>query len=168
MFVPLGDELFNSAFPVKKINDFIWEVDGKMIQIKDGIDDALIGANPSSEEAGEGIEDGVQTVIDIVHANQLEESPFGSKKEYSGCLKDYLKRVKERVAKENPELQDQFMAAVQKYWKEKILDNFKDWQFYRPVNYEAECQYFVPCNFREDGITPYFVFIAHGLEEEKC
>ncbi|MTV29313.1 hypothetical protein FTX61_28685, partial [Nitriliruptoraceae bacterium ZYF776] len=74
-----GDELFSDAFPIKKINDHIWEVEGKMIKVKEGVDDALIGANPSAEEGGEAVEDGVVSVINVVYSHQLEELPFNNK-----------------------------------------------------------------------------------------
>ncbi|VDD80879.1 unnamed protein product [Mesocestoides corti] len=163
-----GDELFSDAFPIKRVNEYIWEVEGKTIQVKEGVDDALIGANPSAEEGGDAFDEGVTSVINLVYSHQLEEFAFSSKKDYSGCLKDYLKRVSNRVAEKNPEKKAEFESAVQSYWKDNVLKTFSEWRFFRPSNYEAECQYFVPCNYREDGITPYFVFISKGLDEEKC
>ncbi|EUB56524.1 Translationally-controlled tumor protein [Echinococcus granulosus] len=163
-----GDELFSDAFPIKKINDHIWEVEGKTIKVKEGVDDALIGANPSTEEGGEAVEDGVITVINVVYSHQLEELPFSNKKDYTTYLKDYLKLVTKRVAEKNPEKEKEFQGTVQSYWKDTILKKFEEWQFFRPPNYEAEHQYLIPCNYRDDGVTPYFVFIRDGLEEEKC
>lgn len=163
----LDDELFSDAFPIKKINEHIWEVEGKSIKVKEGVDDALIGANPSAE-GGETIDDGIITTINVVYSHQLEELPFGSKKDYMAYLKEYLKCVSKRVGEKNPEKAKEFQECVQGYWKEHVLGKFSDWQFYRPANYEAECQYIIPCNYREDGVTPYFVFIVDGLIQEKC
>ena len=54
-----------------------------------------IGANPSAEEAEEGVEDGQKQVIDVIDAFRLnflgDEASgtrlFGTKKDYSGQLK---------------------------------------------------------------------------------
>lgn len=45
-----------------------------------------IGANPSAEEADEGVEDTKQTVIDVVHSFRLNETSF-DKKSYLTHLK---------------------------------------------------------------------------------
>lgn len=45
-----------------------------------------IGANPSAEEADEGVDDGKLQVIDVVHSFRLNETSF-DKKSYLGHLK---------------------------------------------------------------------------------
>ena len=45
-----------------------------------------IGANPSAEEADEGVEDTAQQVIDVVHSFRLNETQF-DKKSYLSHLK---------------------------------------------------------------------------------
>jgi len=47
---------------------------------------ADIGANPSAEEADEGVEENSQQVIDVVHSFRLQETSF-DKKSYLGHLK---------------------------------------------------------------------------------
>lgn len=166
LFDNLGDELLNSAFKVKVVEEFIWEVDGKVIQVKDGVDEIMIGANPSAEGGCQDFEDNVQTTIDVAHASRLIQSPF-NKKAYKDWIKDYFKLIKERVAEEHPDKLEQFKTVIQKYWAENILKSFDQWEFYCAENFEAECQYVIPCNYREDGVTPYFVFIGLGLDIEK-
>ena len=51
-----------------------------------------IGANPSAEEADEGLEDTSQMVIDIVHSFRLNETSF-DKKSYLSHLKSTLYNV---------------------------------------------------------------------------
>jgi len=53
-----------------------------------------IGANPSAEDAEEGLEEGQQQVIDVVHSFRLQETSF-DKKSYLGHLKGafYLRAV---------------------------------------------------------------------------
>ena len=60
-----------------------------------GADNIDIGANPSAEEAEEGLDDSTKQVIDVVNGFRLsflgdEQSgtrAFGTKKEYQGQLK---------------------------------------------------------------------------------
>lgn len=161
--------MFSDAFPIKKINEFIWEVDGKFIKVKEGVDDALIGANPSAEGGDdECVEDDVKTVIDVVYSHQLEKIPVGTCKDYQTYLKSYLKSVTERIEKNCPEKKAAFQKAVAEYFKKNVFSDFGNFDFYHTTGSYGSEQYFIPCNFREDGTTPYFVFIADGLDEEKC
>ena len=163
-----GDELFNDAFPIKKVNDFIWEVDGKRINVSEGIDESLIGANPSAEEQEEALNDGVVTEIDVVYSNQLVQTSFPDKKAYGAYLKTYLKELADRVKSKNPDRVKDFQDAVQKYFSANVLGKFSQMQFYTSSSYSDGTQYIIPCNYRDDDITPYFIFIVDGLEEEKC
>ncbi|KAM7542760.1 hypothetical protein Aperf_G00000000589 [Anoplocephala perfoliata] len=163
-----GDEMFSDAFAIKKVNDYIWEVEGKFIKVKEGVDDALIGANPSATEGEEALEDGVKTVINVVYSHQLESMDAGTLKDYQLYLRDYLKKVNERIDKRCPAKKADFQKAIMEYFKSKVFGKFKEWDFYRTPNSFPPDQYYIPCNFREDGETPYFVFITEGLDEEKC
>lgn len=49
----------SDAFPVKIVDDFLLEVECKTIQI--GGENFDIGANPSAEEADEGVDSSVET-----------------------------------------------------------------------------------------------------------
>ncbi|BHF67105.1 tRNA 2'-phosphotransferase [Sparganum proliferum] len=160
-------EMFSDSFKVIKVNDFIWEVEGKSITVKEGVDGALLGANPSAEEAEE-IEDGVITAIDLVYAHQLQESSPGSKKYYMDFLKDYLKKLKAKMEAEKVDETTiaKFMKESQAYVKDKLLSDFNNLTFYQPKTSSDEF-YFIPMNYRDDESTPYFVFFANGLKEEK-
>lgn len=163
-----GDELFNDAFPIKKVNDFIWEVEGKRISVNEGIDSALIGANPSAEEQDEAVDDNVITEIDVVYSNQLVETSFQDKKAYGNYLKGYLKEVAERVKAKNADKVKDFQTAVQKYFSENVIGKFNHIQFYCSSSFSDGTNYIIPCNYRDDDVTPFFIFIVDGLEEEKC
>ena len=81
-----GDEMFSDAFPVKEKEDgIIYEVDGASVQVKKGVD-VNIGANASSEEAAEELEEGVETHINIVYSFKLQSTNF-DKKSYLTYLK---------------------------------------------------------------------------------
>jgi hypothetical protein len=53
----------------------------------------LAGSNPSAEEADEGTDESLESGIDIVLNQRLQECyAFGDKKSFTGYLKDYMKR----------------------------------------------------------------------------
>lgn len=160
--------MFSDAFVIKKVNDYIWEVEGKFIKVKEGVDDALIGANPSATEGEEAFDDDVKTVINIVYSHQLESMDVGTLKDYQFYLKDYLKKVNERIDKKCPDKKAEFQKAIMDYFKTSVFGKFKCWEFYRTPNGFPPDQYYIPCNYREEDDTPYFVFITEGLDEEKC
>lgn len=113
-----GDEVISDSYNIKEVDDTVYEIDCKKITL--GADNigwssppvqysslgalceyqtitsfADIGANPSAEEADEGLEDGGKQVIDIVNAFRLNflgdeasgTRAFGTKKDFQGQLK---------------------------------------------------------------------------------
>ena len=77
-----------------------------------------------------------------------------------------MKATLERLEKENPERVAAFKASASKTVK-KILDTFKDWQFFTGESINVEGMVAL-LNFREDGITPFMLFFKDGLIEEKA
>ena len=122
-----GDELISDSYGLKEIDGAVYEADCKKITI--GAENVDIGANPSAEEADEGVEDSSQTVIDVVHSFRLSETSF-DKKSYLSHLKGYMKKVKDTM-KENGAGDDavkEFETGASAYAK-KIVGNFKDYEF---------------------------------------
>ncbi|PVG03675.1 translationally controlled tumor-associated [Serendipita vermifera] len=159
-----GDEMFSDAFPLKLVDDIVWEVDCQTITVKEG--DIDIGANPSAEEAGEQLEDGAKTVNNVVHSFRLQSTTF-DKKSYLTYLKGYMKEVKKKLTENGASEED--VAAFEKgasAYAKKIVANFKDYEFYVGENMNLEGMVAL-LNYREDGITPYFTFWKHGLKEIK-
>ncbi|KAF9057609.1 putative translationally-controlled tumor protein [Panaeolus papilionaceus] len=154
-----GDEMFSDAFPVKTVDDVVFEVDCAMIVHKQG--DIDIGGNPSAEEQEEALEEGAVTVNNVVHSFRLQPTTF-DKKTYLGYLKGYMKAVKGKL---EPEQQPEFEKAAAAYAK-KIIANFKDFEFYTGEGMNPEGMVAL-LNYREDGVTPYFTFWKHGLKVVK-
>jgi hypothetical protein len=69
---------------MKLVDDIVYEAEGAKITV--GGDSVDIGANPSAEEADEGVDDKKQTVLDIAYSFRLSETSF-DKKAYLGHLK---------------------------------------------------------------------------------
>ncbi|KIK95643.1 hypothetical protein PAXRUDRAFT_32866 [Paxillus rubicundulus Ve08.2h10] len=157
-----GDEMFSDAFPVKLVDDIVYEVDCQLITVKDG--DVNIGANPSSEEQEESLEDGAKQVNNVVHSFRLAQTSF-DKTTYVSSLRTYMKDVKAELEKTDPNKVQVFEKAATGYAK-KILAHFKDYEFYTGESMEVKGMVAL-LNYREDGITPYFTFWKDGLKQVK-
>ncbi|KAJ1835822.1 hypothetical protein IWW55_000882 [Coemansia sp. RSA 2706] len=157
-----GDELFSDAFEPIEIGKVAMEVDCKMVPV--GGEDINTGANASAEEAGEQLEDSVQTVNNVVYSGRLQETQF-DKKSYMTYIKGYMKAVKAKLAETNPDRIPDFEKEAAALVK-KILGNFKDYEFYVGESMDPDGMVAL-LNYREDGVTPYFTFFRDGLKEEK-
>jgi len=155
--------MFSDAFPVKTIDDIVYEVDCAMITVKKG-EDVDIGANPSAEEQEEALEDGAAQVNNVVHSFRLQSTTF-DKKSYLTYLKGYMKAVKEKLKVSNPDRIEAFEKGAAAFAK-KIVANFKDFEFYTGESMNPDGMIAL-LNYREDGITPYFTFWKDGLKEVK-
>jgi hypothetical protein len=157
------DEIVSDAYPMKVIDDAVFEVDCKMITVKQGAD-VDIGANASTEEAEETVEDGMMTVNDVVYSFRLQSTVF-DKKSYLTHLKGYMKAVKAKLQETRPEAIESFEKNASAYAK-KIVANFKDYEFYTGESMNPDGMVCL-LNYREDGITPYFIIWKDGLREYK-
>eukprot|EP00127_Corallochytrium_limacisporum_P004716 Clim_evm70s172 gene=Clim_evmTU70s172 len=159
-----GDELFSDSYPNELEDDMIYKVTGRNISVKGGIDESLIGGNASAEGGDEGAEDGTETGIDIVMAFRLQSTQF-DKKSYMVYIKDFMKRVKTRLEESNPERAKIFQEKAPNVVK-KILGDFKNFDFYIGETMDPDASV-VLMNYKEDGMTPYFIFFKDALVEEK-
>ena len=90
----------------------------------------LEGANASAEEADEGTDSMAVSGVDVVLNHKLVETGFGSKKDYTVYLKDYMKKiVKYLEENDRKDEVDTFKTNINKYVKD-LLGKFKDLQFY--------------------------------------
>ncbi|KAH9430693.1 hypothetical protein MCOR02_008030 [Pyricularia oryzae] len=126
------------------------------------------GANASAEDAEEALEDGPTKVNDIIYSFRLQSSSF-DKKSYLSHLKGFFKAVKEHKKSQGASEED--VKAWEKkagdYVKNKLLPNFKDFEFYIGEEFNPDGMVAL-LNYREDGITPFFTFWKDGLTEMKC
>ncbi|PIL37145.1 hypothetical protein GSI_00837 [Ganoderma sinense ZZ0214-1] len=158
-----GDEMFSDAFPIKEVDDIVYEVDCQLITVKAGAD-VDIGANPSAEDADEGLEEGSSQVNNVVYSFRLQPTSF-DKKSFLTYLKGYMKAVKGKLEESKPDRVEAFEKGASAFAK-KIIANFKDYEFYVGEKMDPDGMVAL-LNYREDGITPYFTFWKDGLKEIK-
>merc|ERR1712236_185334 len=132
-----GDELFSDTYPMKLVDDCIYEVYGKHITRTEG-DIQLEGSNASAEEADEGNDSATVSGVDLVLNHRLVETGFGSKKDYTVYLKDYMKKVVTYLEENgrNEEVAE-FKKNINGVMKE-LLGKFKDLQFFTGENMDAD------------------------------
>ncbi|WFD32296.1 hypothetical protein MSPP1_003341 [Malassezia sp. CBS 17886] len=157
-----GDEMISDGFPIKEIDDVVYEVDAAMITVQDGEVD--IGGNPSAEENAEAMENGAQQVINLVHSFRLQPTSF-DKKSYLTYLKGYMKAIKAELQESNPARLPEFEKKAPEFAK-KVVGNFKDYEFFTGESMNPDGMVAL-LNYREDGVTPYLVFWKDGLKETK-
>ena len=88
------------------------------------------GANASAEEADEGTDAASESGVDVILNHRLVETGFGSKKDYTVYLKDYMKKVIAYL--EENDMKDQvegFKKNIQAVMGD-LLKKFKDLQFF--------------------------------------
>jgi len=161
-----NDELFSDTYPMTLIDDVIFRVVGKTVTESAGDFDAAIGANPSAEEASEGVDESSVSGCNVVLANRLVETAF-DKKGYMVYIKDYMKKIKERLTKENPDRAKIFQDNIQGQVK-KIVGEFKEYQFFLGESMNADGMVVLMKWEEIDGNeAPCLYFFKDGLLEEK-
>merc|ERR1711892_98181 len=141
-----GDELFSDTYPMKLVDDCMYEVYGKHIVRKLGENVVLAGSNASAEEDDEGTEEATESGVDLILNHRLTETGFGKKADYMTYPKDYMKKVVKYLTDNNKTEQ------VEEF-KKNINGVMKGLVEYKEVNGEEK---------------PVVMFFKHGLEEEKC
>merc|ERR1711994_395673 len=162
-----NDEMFSDTYPIKLVNDCMWEVTGKHIS-RTQDDVKLEGANASAEEADEGTDAASESGIDIVLNHRLVETGFGSKKDYTVYLKDYMKKVVKYLEENDRKDEvDGFKKNIQAVMKE-LLGKFKDLQFFTGESMDAEAMILM-VEYRDVNgeERPIVMAFKHGISEEK-
>lgn len=109
-----GDEMFSDTYRFKLIDGVMYEVYGKLITRKLG-DVTLDGANPSAEEATEGTEEAVESGVDVVLNHRLMETyAFPDKKSFTLYLKEYMKRLVDRMNEDGSTEVELFKTNINK------------------------------------------------------
>uniref|UniRef100_A0A915M1J5 Large ribosomal subunit protein uL10 n=1 Tax=Meloidogyne javanica TaxID=6303 RepID=A0A915M1J5_MELJA len=169
------DELSSDSYPMKLVDDLIFEFKGRQVVRKEG-DIALAGANPSAEEMDEGTEEHVERGIDFVLNHRLQEmNCYEDQATFKAYIKDFMKKVIEHMQKQgkSAEQVDAFKKKIQS-WVVSLLakDRFKTLAFFIGENMaegKGEGQVAI-VEYRQEGDeeVPTLMLIKEALEEVKC
>merc|ERR1712243_345225 len=154
-----GDELFSDTYPIKVVDDVLYEVTGKHITRTQG-DIQLEGSNASAEGGDdEGTESSSESGVDIILNHRLTETGFGSKKDYMKKVVKYLEdngRAGEV---------DTFKTKINGVMKD-LLGRFKDLQFFTGESMDAEAMILILDYKEVDGEEkPILMAFKHGISE---
>merc|ERR1712218_690811 len=131
------DELFSDTYPMKLVDDCLYEVYGKHEVRKIG-DVQMEGSNASAEEMEEGTEEASESGVDLVLNHRLVETGFAKKNDYMAYLKDYMKKVVKYLEENNRAAEvDTFKKNINGVMK-GLLGKFSDLQFYQGESMDAE------------------------------
>lgn len=158
-----GDELLSDAYSIKEVDGAVLEADCAMIKVGSGAD-IDIGANPSAEDAAEDVDDGEETVNNVIHSFGLKQTSF-DKKSFLTYIKGYMKTVKAHLTEHKPDQVEAFEKGATSYVK-KVVSTFKDWEFFTGESMDPDAM-IVLLNYREDGVTPFVAIWKHGCKETK-
>uniref|UniRef100_A0A5S6QW04 Translationally-controlled tumor protein homolog n=1 Tax=Trichuris muris TaxID=70415 RepID=A0A5S6QW04_TRIMR len=168
-----GDELCSDTFPMKLVNDVVYEFVGKYVTRKIG-DIHLEGSNPSAEEMDEGTDEAVERGVDIILNHQLVSmNMYQDAKIFKDWVKEYMKKLVEKLKSDGmgeAELKD-FKTKMQEYVSSLMKSSrFKDLEFYVGPGEEAVEGQLGILEYRDfDGEEkPVLMLIKQGLYEEKC
>merc|ERR1712243_15423 len=163
-----GDELFSDTYPIKVVDDVLYEVTGKHITRSQG-EIQLEGSNASAEGGDdEGSESTSESGVDIILNHRLTETGFGSKKDYMVYLKDYMKKVVKHLEDNDRAGEvDTFKTKINGVMKD-LLGRFKDLQFFTGESMDAEAMILILDYKEVDGEEkPILMAFKHGITEEK-
>jgi len=168
-----GDELFSDTYPIKIVDDVLYEVTGKHETRTEG-EIVMAGSNASAEgaDADEGADPNSVSGVDVILNHRLVETGFGSKKDYTVYLKDYMKRVIEYLTKnDRADEVDLFKKNINGVMKE-LIGKFKDLQFFSGESMDPDAMILI-LDYREVETPkgkeerPVLLAFKHGLEAEK-
>merc|ERR1711971_1087714 len=152
----------------KLVDDCIYEVYGKHETRTEG-EIQLAGSNASAEgeDADGGADPNSTSGVDIVLNHRLTESGFGSKKDNTVYLKDYMKKIVTYLETNNrADEVDTFKKNINGYMKE-VLGRFKDLQFFVGESMGNDAMILI-MDYKDQGEErPFLIAFKHGLEEEK-
>jgi len=170
------DELASDSFPMKLVDNLIYEFKGRQVVRKEG-EIILAGANPSAEgeDGDEGSDEHVERGIDFVLNHRLQEmNVYEDQKAFKGYIKDFMKKVIDHMEKTGKSADEvnEFKTKIQK-WVMSLLDKnrWKQLAFFigeRMAEGQGEGQVAI-VEYRDEpeGEVPYLMLVKEALVEEK-
>ncbi|KAI6196423.1 Ribosomal protein L10 [Aphelenchoides besseyi] len=171
------DELASDSFPMKLVDDLIYEFKGKHVVRKEG-EIVLAGSNPSAEgeDGDDGADEAVERGIDFILNHKLQEmNCYEDPSTFKQYIKEFMKKVVDLMKKNDKSDADinDFKKKIQS-WVVSLLakDRFKNLQFFIGENMaegRGEGQVAI-VEYREEaeGENPYLMLVKEALITEKC
>lgn len=119
-------------------------------------------SNPDAEADTGGKQP--EKVLDVLDTFGYQETTFDAPS-YSKYLKGYMKKLLEHITAKNPKRVDAFKAGAKEMatW---IMNNFNDFTFYTPKDYDSD-NIIILSYIKGEDLSPTFVYFMDGLKGEK-
>uniref|UniRef100_A0A2Q4QPW1 Translationally-controlled tumor protein homolog n=1 Tax=Caenorhabditis japonica TaxID=281687 RepID=A0A2Q4QPW1_CAEJA len=171
------DEIASDSFPMKLVDDLIYEFKGRHVVRKEG-EIVLAGSNPSAEEGAEddGSDEHVERGIDIVLNHKLVEmNCYEDASMFKAYVKKFMKNVIDKMEENKRDKADvdAFKKKIQA-WVVSLLakDRFKNLAFFigERAAEGAENGQVAIIEYRDvDGTeVPTLMLVKEAVVEEKC
>jgi len=167
-----NDELSSDSFPMKLVDDLIFEFKGKYVVRKEG-DIVLAGSNPSAEEMEEGTDETAQRGVDVVLNHSLVEMPvYQNASVFKDWVKEYVKKLVDRLKADglSDDQLKEFKTKIQG-WVSGLLkkERFNNLQFYQGAGENAHEGQLAIMEYRNENNEdiPYVMIVKHGVNVEK-
>ncbi len=131
-------------------------VGGEDIDI--GCGNAFGGGGEEEGAAGEGVE----KVLDVIDTFKYEVTAF-TKADFTAYFKGYMKKVLDYLGEKKPERVDGFKAGAKELFG-FIKENFDEFTFYTPKNYDTENLIIMSWYKKEEDPAPTFLYIMDGMK----
>merc|ERR1712002_444399 len=172
-----GKEVFTDAYKIEKVDDIYYKVWGQWRTVDNSIDDSLIGGNKSAEAEEEDEDEVKAKEANVVAGNKLEEVDIDTEKQFKSKIKDYVKKVVNKVKETDPARADFLVANLPDKFVKPMLKEFKDKKL-RFFAVEEDCYdidgpliHFsqeVDDGLEQDGTKCWIMVLSDCLEEENC
>merc|ERR1711865_765067 len=160
-----GDEMFSMCFPNVVVDDFLIELQGKMVaKNADGEIDVGCGGAFGGNSTEEALPEGCEVVCDVIETYHLQQCDM-SKKEFKEYLTGYGKRIARHLKQENPERNPVYKAKMVD-WVQKLYKMHSEVVLWIGESFDFENPSAMAIQFWKDddaSNTPYFYFIKDGL-----
>jgi Translationally controlled tumour protein len=170
-----GSEIGSDASGTDELKGFekvCFTIESKYIIV--GNDDIDIGANPSAEDEAEALADGGEKVLNLVSSHDLQQLTLPAdkkeaKKEIKLMFKNMFKQLKTACAKDDAALASykENFATIQTWFKEYILKNISDFDFYFPAGSDPTNCFIIPARWVGDAEAPIFHYLNDAVIIEK-
>jgi len=165
-----GDELASDSCVMEELEGSVYKFTSKMVT-KTESGEYNIGANnpdPDAEVESEeiGSADSTSVTVNLLADNHRLQSTTFDKATYTTHIKNYMKRLRDKLKETNPTRAEAFQKQVQPFVA-KVLSNMKDYDFWTGESMDFDNGMVVLMNYAEDGITPYFYVFKDGVKAEK-
>ncbi|KAK2964757.1 putative Translationally-controlled tumor protein like protein [Blattamonas nauphoetae] len=155
-----GDEIVSDCYPIQSYNSAVLEIEGKMaLECSDLIDPTQGLGSPTDQ-----YQETVLHVINLVASFNLQETPF-DKKGFITFIKDYIARLQQYLEQYNPERVLSFLKDSQEAARD-IISRFDEFVFFTGESADPRGG-LVMMYYKNDGIVPFFLCFADGLQAIK-